>query len=187
MKTVPRFLRGPFRNALRVAMGEAVRPKAVRQERGWKLFLLLPRLLLHLEQAIAAMGRVQECERRLEELRAARNVQQAKPSLPPANAFGEVARLQQTVSDLQRQLQHQVGRVATPAMVPSRIRKREDYVPATDQEFLEWMADRQEEMNAALMSGSLPEGARVSGMITDATRSLQPVTIQPSMITNMVN
>ena len=47
MKTVPRFLRGPFRNALRVAMEEAVRPNAVRQERGWKLFLQLPRLLLH--------------------------------------------------------------------------------------------------------------------------------------------
>ena len=114
-------------------------------------------------------------------------VQQAKPSLPPVDVAGEVARLQQMVSDLQRQLQHQGGLVVAPAIVPSRIRKREDYVPSTDQEFLEWMADRQEDMNAALMAGNPAEAARVSGVITDATRSLQSVTMQPSMITNRVN
>ena len=47
MKTTPHFLRGPFRNALRLAMEEAVRAGDVHQNRGWKLFLLLPRLLLH--------------------------------------------------------------------------------------------------------------------------------------------
>ena len=66
-------------------------------------------------------------------------------------------------------------------------RKTEDYVPSTDQEFLEWMADRQEDMNAALMSGNPAEAACVSGVITDATRSFQLVTMQLTMITNMVN
>ena len=47
MKSVPRFLRGPYRNAMRVALGEINVDDAVRQERGWKLFLLLPRMLLH--------------------------------------------------------------------------------------------------------------------------------------------
>ena len=47
MRTTPYFLRGPFRNALRLAMEEAIRPGEVHQSRGWKLFLLLPRLLLH--------------------------------------------------------------------------------------------------------------------------------------------
>ena len=47
MKTTPHFLRGPCRNALRLAMEEAVRAGEVHQNRGWKLFLLLPRLLLH--------------------------------------------------------------------------------------------------------------------------------------------
>ena len=46
MKTVPHFLRGPFRNALRVAMDEALEVNQLRSERGWKLFMLLPRLLL---------------------------------------------------------------------------------------------------------------------------------------------
>ena len=47
VKNIPRFLKGPFRNALQAALEEATAPERCRQERGWKLFLLLPRLLLH--------------------------------------------------------------------------------------------------------------------------------------------
>ena len=51
MKSVPRFLRGPYRTAMRVALEEiregGRRDDVTRQERGWKLFLLLPRMLLH--------------------------------------------------------------------------------------------------------------------------------------------
>ena len=47
MQNIPRCIRGPFRNALRIALEEMnARGDAVRQERGWKLFMLLPRLLL---------------------------------------------------------------------------------------------------------------------------------------------
>ena len=47
MRSVPRFLKGPHRNALRVALEEATAEQLCRQERGWKLFILLPRMLLH--------------------------------------------------------------------------------------------------------------------------------------------
>ena len=51
MKSVPRFLRGPYRTAMRVALEEiregGRRDDMTRQERGWKLFLLLQRMLLH--------------------------------------------------------------------------------------------------------------------------------------------
>ena len=48
MKTVPTFLRGPFRNALTVALEEILAtPDTARRERGWKLLMLLPRMLLH--------------------------------------------------------------------------------------------------------------------------------------------
>ena len=51
MKTVPKFLFGPFRNALKFAMEEATAGvpdrESVRQARGWKLLLLIPRPLLH--------------------------------------------------------------------------------------------------------------------------------------------
>ena len=46
MKTVPHFLRGPFRSAMRLALEEANEFNENRRERGWKLFMLLPRLLL---------------------------------------------------------------------------------------------------------------------------------------------
>ena len=51
MKTVPKFLFGPFRNALKFSMEEATAGvldrESVRQARGWKLLLLIHRLLLH--------------------------------------------------------------------------------------------------------------------------------------------
>ena len=59
---------------------------------------------------------------------------------------GEVARLQQMVSELQRQL-HQ-GLPVPPTVSLLRILKREDYA-ATEHEVMVWMSDRQEERNAA--------------------------------------
>ena len=51
MRSVPWVLRGAFRSALRIAMEEAVAGleafDEVRQDRAWKLFWLLPRMLLH--------------------------------------------------------------------------------------------------------------------------------------------
>ena len=69
---------------------------------------------------------------------------------------------------------------------PFRIRKREDYVPATEHEVVEWMADRHEDMTAALMARNTTEAARISSLITDATKSLHPESVPPSMVTNMV-
>ena len=47
MKNVPRVVKGPFRNALQFALEEATATERCRQERRWKLFLLLLRMLLH--------------------------------------------------------------------------------------------------------------------------------------------
>ena len=46
MKSIPFCLRGLYRVALRVALTESVAADPVRRGRGWKLFLLLPRMLL---------------------------------------------------------------------------------------------------------------------------------------------
>ena len=46
MRTVPMCLRGPYRAAMRVALVEATSEAHVQRARGWKLFLLLPRMLL---------------------------------------------------------------------------------------------------------------------------------------------
>ena len=47
MKNIPYFLQGAFRNCLRLAMEEACQADHIRCERGWKLFMLLPRMPLH--------------------------------------------------------------------------------------------------------------------------------------------
>ena len=72
-------------------------------------------------------------------------MQRAQPGPPPApvtDASSEVARLQQMVMELQMQLgQHVLG---NPAVVsPFRVRKREDYVPAIEQEVIEWMTGKE--------------------------------------------
>ena len=50
MRSVPKFLKGPLRNALKLALEEATWGNnvqdEVRQERGWKLLQFLPRMLL---------------------------------------------------------------------------------------------------------------------------------------------
>ena len=50
MKSVPGFLKGPYQSAMRLAMREASTAFSNRNElqsvRAWKLFLLLPRMLL---------------------------------------------------------------------------------------------------------------------------------------------
>ena len=46
MQSIPFFLRGPFRNAMLMALEEISARDEVSRTRGWKLFLLLPRLLL---------------------------------------------------------------------------------------------------------------------------------------------
>ena len=117
--------------------------------------------------------RIQECEGRLEELRALRKAQQVKPS-PPVETSGEVARLQQMVVDLQCQ-----SRRSEPHSERGGVRAR-------DRPGVLGVDGRQTGVNAALMSGNPTEASRVSGVITDATKSLQPVTMQLSMITNMV-
>ena len=50
MKSVPQVVKGPFRNAMKIVFEEIVtghERDVSRQERAWKAFLLLPRLLLH--------------------------------------------------------------------------------------------------------------------------------------------
>ena len=102
------------------------------------------------------------------------------PQLVDASA--EVSRLQQMVLDLQRQLQ---GLVAPLVVSPFRSRKREDYVPATEEEVLEWLADGQDDMNTALITGNPVEAA--THLWTDHRCYQKPPTgVEPSMVSNIV-
>ena len=56
MRSVPKFLRVGFRNALRVAIQEALSVDLRRTERGWKLLLMLPRMLASLQTSAQRGG-----------------------------------------------------------------------------------------------------------------------------------
>ena len=56
------------------------------------------------------------------------------------------------------------------------------------EEVLECLADRQEDITTVLiMVCNLVKAARISGLITDATRSLRSTEVEPSMVSNMVS
>ena len=48
-KSVSKFLRGPFKDALKVALEAAIDPDVATQCRGWKLSMMLPRMLFNKE------------------------------------------------------------------------------------------------------------------------------------------
>ena len=61
---VMKGVRGPFRNALKLALHEATRSRdEVDQERGWKLFFMLPRMLLHKAPGSGSVSRNKLLER----------------------------------------------------------------------------------------------------------------------------
>ena len=47
MKSVPKFLKVPFKNCMKLALLESLAREEDRQVRRWKLLLMLPRMLLH--------------------------------------------------------------------------------------------------------------------------------------------
>ena len=73
------------------------------------------------------------------------------PTWPPADLIGEAALLCDC-SDSCSSIPPQGVPVVSTSISPFQIRKREDFVPATEHEVLEWMAGRHEEMTAALMA-----------------------------------
>ena len=156
------------------------------REREWFIERARKRIAKLDKECAAEMLRLEECKRKLEERRALHQKREAPPPVQlHTDPAGEVARLQQMVSEFQRQL-HQ-GLPVPPTVSRCRVRKREDFVPATEHEVMELMSDRQEEMNAVLVSGNPVEAARISGLITDATKSLFPTPVRSSMETNMVS
>ena len=68
LKSCPHFFRGRLRNSFRVALEERHRAEGegdeLAEERAWKLFALVPRMLMHRVKGIASVGRDERFERR---------------------------------------------------------------------------------------------------------------------------
>ena len=89
MRTVPKFMRGGFRNALRVAIQEALSVDERRSERGWKLLLMLPRMLLFKPPRKGTVAK-EKLMARLEMFRAGRWEQLLADSRQCAEQAGQV-------------------------------------------------------------------------------------------------
>ena len=63
MESIPKFLKGLFRNALKLALEEASSVDRVRCVRGWKLLMMLPRMLLHGRPGGRVVSKVKLVER----------------------------------------------------------------------------------------------------------------------------
>ena len=97
MRSVPRFLWGSFRVAMKVALEEIIagvsRRSEIQQVRGWKLLLLLPRMLLHRPPRGGQIGKSKLIERfdkfaarQWQDLLVARSVPRRLGSCQDANA-----------------------------------------------------------------------------------------------------
>ena len=73
---------------------------------------------------------------------------------------------------------------------PTRPCRREEFIPNCDEEMQEWMEDRHEDLQEAMVAGRLPEVARVSHLLTNAAQEwhqlIQQQSLMPSAVANSV-
>ena len=118
------------------------------------------------EERASEVKSLEEAERKLLELRA-----QSQTARQP-DSGSEVHQLRSMVSQLQAQIDS-LRDSAGPN--PKRTCRREDFVPHCDEEMFEWMESRQKDLQAAVVSGHLPEVARVSQLLTTAATEWQQI------------
>ena len=107
--------------------------------------------------------------------------------LPPDSA-SEVEQLRMQVAQLQQEL-GQVGEAPCAkrqAVVPQAraVRLREDFVPMCDADILQWIQDRQADLQDASRMGNVSEVTRLSHVIAETASGISQPADLPSMATN---
>ena len=132
------------------------------------------------------LERLEEGKSNLERLRLMMTSQQVAP---PPDSSSEVEQLRRQVADLQQQLGQ--GADAPPcakrqAVVPKErtVRLREDFVPMCDSEIVQWMQDRQANLQDASRTGNASEVTRLCHVIAETASSMAQSSELPSMVTN---
>ena len=167
--------------ALKKAQAQAVVPPVTEQIAQTEKFIeRAKRRVTHAEEHVqwAQEWKVQcdkelaDAEERLSRLR----IEVELP--PPVPVTTDIHRLQQQVAQLQAQLhQEQVSSTPDTDPVSKRPRKREDFMCSTTEEVMEWMHDRQVDIQTELQKENATEVARLSSLVAQAANSLQPVPI----------
>ena len=116
-----------------------------------------------------------EAEDRLARLRV--EVERPTPVPDPAT---EVQRLQHQLAQAQAQLLQHGCTSVSAGSTAKRPRRREDFVCSCIEEVIEWMSDRQMDIQEEIARANAAEVARLSSLVVQAATSLQP--LQPSMV-----
>ena len=128
------------------------------------------RLTQHDEQRVTLAKELADGEARMERLRA----QVSNLPVPPVviSAEAEIAKLKEMVATMEKERDAalQQASVKRQATIPSRVVRREDFVPQCDEEMEEWMAGRHADLHTAMVAGQLPEVARISQLMTHAAQ-----------------
>ena len=121
-----------------------------------------------------------EAEERLARLR----VEVERPSAPVPDQATEVQRLQHQLAPAQAQLLQHGCTSVTAGSTAKRPRRGEDFVCSCTEEVIEWMSDRQMDIQEEIARGNAAEAARLSSLVVQAATSLQP--LQPPMVAQFV-
>ena len=139
MKSVPQCLKGPFRNAMKVVLEEIIAGSdhhdIRREERAWKAFLLLPRLLLHKRCRGEKIGKEKFTER-FQNFRAGRWDGLLAASIAhdeEASSLASRKRRTQNHNDLEHRVNRAMTRIQLGELSVGRMAlERADLAPGTE-------------------------------------------------------
>ena len=121
-----------------------------------------------------------EAEERLARLR----MEAERPTSLVPDPATEVQRLQHQLAQAQAQLLQHGSTAVSTGSTAKRPRRREDFVCSCTEEVIEWISDRQMDIQEEIARGNAAEVARLSSLVVQAATSLQP--LQPSMVAQFV-
>ena len=138
IKWVPHILKGPYRNAMKVLLEEIVaghdRGDILRQEEGWKAFMLLPRLLRHRKCRGGKIGK-EKLRERFDGFRAGRWASLLAESVENDEEAARVAtrkRRTQLHGDLEHRISRAMTRIQLGELTAGRQALEADLAPGTE-------------------------------------------------------
>ena len=99
-----------------------------------------------------------------------------RPAPPVPDPATEVQRLQHQLAQAQAPLLQHGSTAVSPGSTAKRPRRREDFVCSCTEEVIEWISDRQMDIQEEIARGNAVEVARLSSLVVQAATSLQPPT-----------
>ena len=152
--------------ALKKAQAQAVVPPVSEQIEDTQKFIecARKRVVLADEYVQWAQEWKVECDKELleaEERLARLRMEAERPASPVPDPATEVQRLQHQLAQAQAQLLQHGSTAVSPGSTAKRPRRREDFVCSCTEEVIEWISDRQMDIQEEIARGNAAEVARI--------------------------